>query len=456
MSSSKFVKEGSYWKRIIKNVREKPIEYATVPAVAAFVGISTNYCGVQMLFYPIEYFGSSLKRFENAPYGLFGWQGVVPARTKKMALRLVDIVTRDLLSLREAFGNLDAGEFADLMCQPVEDAIREECGNTWGVILKPALPFILRRVVRKLQGEIEEVLDLPTMVLGAFCRDKEVLVELFQKVGRVELNFLVESGFGFGFLLGLGQMALWAIHPRAWTLPVAGSLVGYVTNWIAIKLLFEPAEPVALGPLTIQGLFESRQKEVSEEFAHFMESRVLSSDMLLDALSNQNEDELFIFLRKQLPYPVPEAVVRAAISAIRNVAANPKEHEEIHAYVTKHLDIEETLSSRLKLLTPANFENLLHPVFQEDEIILIVVGGILGAVAGLVQTSVAFTGPNSRAKAMTMLISSLLGSAAFFMLSDDGNIPDEECKKKHYDAVIDHKPAHIRRKITIVRPTKDA
>lgn len=276
MSTSKFVQQDSYFKRIIKNVREKPIEYATIPAVAAFVGISTNYCGVQMLFYPIEYFGLSLKRFENAPYGIFGWQGVVPARTEKMALRLVDIVTRDLLSLREAFGNLDAGKFADLMYQPVEDAIREECGNSWAVILKPVLPFILRRVVKNLQGEIEEVLDLPTMVLNAFCRDKEVLVELFQKVGRVELNFLVESGFGFGFLLGLGQMCLWAVHPRAWTLPVAGSLVGYVTNWIAIKLLFEPAEPVAIGPLTIQGLFESRQKEVSEEFGKFFSTSTCS------------------------------------------------------------------------------------------------------------------------------------------------------------------------------------
>jgi hypothetical protein len=50
---------------------------------------------------------------------------------------------------------------------------------------------------------------------------------------------------------------------------VAGALVGYVTNWIAIKLLFEPAEPVEIGPLTVQGLFESRQKEVSEEFGQY-------------------------------------------------------------------------------------------------------------------------------------------------------------------------------------------
>jgi hypothetical protein len=73
----------------------------------------------------------------------------------------------------------------------------------------------------------------------------------------VELDFLVESGLGFGFILGLGQMMAWVMKPKPWTLPVsynnymfavlyeekhshhqtqhaikvAGAIVGYVTNW---------------------------------------------------------------------------------------------------------------------------------------------------------------------------------------------------------------------------------
>lgn len=46
----------------------------------------------------------------------------------------------------------------------------------------------------------------------------------------------VQSGLYFGFLLGLGQAAAWTAAPRAWTLPVAGALVGYFTNWLAIKV----------------------------------------------------------------------------------------------------------------------------------------------------------------------------------------------------------------------------
>lgn len=442
--------EISFRTRIIDSIKSNPIEYATIPAVAAFVGISTNYMGVQMLFYPIEYIGSSLKRFENAPYGLFGWQGVVPARTKKMALRLVDIVTRDLLSLSEAFGHLDARTFARLINDPVLDAVREECGSHWAIILKPLLPLILTKVVKELQNEIEDVLDLPKLVLDAFVRDKIVLVELFQKVGRVELDFLVKSGFGFGFLLGLGQMGLWAVAPKPWTLPVAGSVVGYITNWIAIKLLFEPAEAVEIGPLTVQGLFESRQKEVSEEFGHFMEARVLSSPMLLNALTDQNEEELFQFLRRQLPYPIPEKVVRAAMKAIHNVASKPEDHKEIHAYVKLNLDIEDTLSRRLKRLSPKNFEDLLHPVFQEDENILIVVGGVLGAIAGLLQTRVAFSGSSAKAKSLAVLVGSLASSAGFFFFSGFDN-DSSSSRTDDYEAVVDHAPPKLKRHNSMLR-----
>lgn len=45
----------SFFKRIYNEIKSRPIQYATIPSIAAFVGISTNYMGVQMLFYPIEY-----------------------------------------------------------------------------------------------------------------------------------------------------------------------------------------------------------------------------------------------------------------------------------------------------------------------------------------------------------------------------------------------------------------
>ena len=60
----------------------------------------------------------------------------------------------------------------------------------------------------------------------------------------------------------------------------------------------------------------------------------------------------------------------------------PSELPLIHGYVDDALDLTATLKSQLRKLTPAEFEQVLHPVFQEDELTLILVGAILGLAVG--------------------------------------------------------------------------
>ena len=253
--------------------------------------------------------------------------------------------------------------------------------------------------------------------------------------------------FGFGFVLGLAQMGAWAVKPAFWTLPVAGALVGYVTNWIAIKLLFEPAEPVSIGGLfVVQGLFESRQIEVSDEFGDFMSRRVLNSQSLLRDLSEGgDEGDLFKFLRRHLPYPIPEHILTAAVAAIEDIAKNPAKYPEVHAYVAERLDIEDTLSRRLKKLSPTEFEDLLHPVFQEDEITLIATGGLLGLVAGGLQTQLGWGGPGAASKALGTIIFTLASSMGFYTHQKYEEVMDEP--------LASHERPQLRRRETIIRPT---
>ena len=49
------------------------------------------------------------------------------------------------------------------------------------------------------------------------------------------------------------------------------------------------------------------------------------------------------------------------------------------------LRLEPTISEAMAALPSARFERVLHPVFEQDEAILIAVGAALGAVVGLAQ-----------------------------------------------------------------------
>ena len=64
------------------------------------------------------------------------------------------------------------------------------------------------------------------------------------------------------------------------------------------------------------------------------------------------------------------------------LAPPPQELPRLHGYVDETLALKPTLKDNLRKLTPAEFERVLHPVFEEDELTLVLVGAVLGGVVG--------------------------------------------------------------------------
>ena len=73
------------------------------------------------------------------------------------------------------------------------------------------------------------------------------------------------------------------------------------------------------------------------------------------------------------------------IAMKRFISEVPEHIHLIFDYAKQALDIEHTLHSKMSSLPPDEFVGFLRPVFQEDEWKLILVGAILGMVAGFLQ-----------------------------------------------------------------------
>ena len=58
------------------------------------------------------------------------------------------------------------------------------------------------------------------------------------------------------------QALIYLFYKGVWVLPVAGFMVGYATNLIALKLIFSPAEPIELGCYTLQVLLTCAARPV--------------------------------------------------------------------------------------------------------------------------------------------------------------------------------------------------
>jgi hypothetical protein len=65
---------GSLFQKAKQKFKARPGTYLMIPVIAALVGWFTNYLAVQMIFYPIQFWGIPIWRRPEVPLGFLGWQ----------------------------------------------------------------------------------------------------------------------------------------------------------------------------------------------------------------------------------------------------------------------------------------------------------------------------------------------------------------------------------------------
>lgn len=391
-------------------------KYASIPVVAAIVAWATNWLAVQMTFYPLRFIGIP-------PY--LGWQGIIPAKAEKMSAILVDQTLSKIGSVNEFFQQMEPEKIAAHLTRSIQGRIEEYTDEVMAernAVLWENLPLLVRRrvysrarravpqvmdnIVDDISTRVEELVDLKHMISSQMREDKALMVKMFREVGDPEFRFVTNSGLYFGFLFGLIQMPLFILWPNNWILPIGGFLIGTATNWLALNVIFRPVRPVRIGPLRIQGLFLRRQKDVAESFARLTTSEVVTlRNIMYQVINGPRADRTKALIKRHLRPLLEGGVVRTAAQltvgpggyadlkrAVEDKALDLAvvPFEDVEFNRERGVIVERIMRERMQELSSEEFQDLLRPAFQEDEWILILVGGVLSFMAGLVQLLVVF------------------------------------------------------------------
>lgn len=74
-------------------------------------------------------------------------------------------------------------------------------------------------------------------------------------------------------------------------IPVATTFIGWVTNVIAVKMLFYPQKPLNLGLIQIQGVIPKRQRKLASSLAEIIEKELVSVGDLADKFDSMDLGE---------------------------------------------------------------------------------------------------------------------------------------------------------------------
>ncbi|MBB1159048.1 MULTISPECIES: DUF445 domain-containing protein [Amycolatopsis] len=387
--------------------------YVSMPFVAALIGYVTKRVAIEMMFRPLEFVG--IRPF-------LGWQGVVPKHGGRMAAIATDLLTANLLDIEEVFARVDPVIITRELEQPLlravdgiaRDVLEQHHPRLWEVMptlaqellikqVQASAPQLVREFLDEVRDNLDEVLDVRHMTVERLTRDRALLVRLIRETSRPEMTFIARAGIVFGFVLGLVQALVWALTRQPLVLPIFGGAIGLFTDWLAIKMIFLPREPVRLGRVILQGKFQRRRAEVARQYGELVANEVLTVPNLLDALlRGPKSDRLVAMVERAVGHAVDaqvsaaKPVVALAVgaqrlqemkhaAAQRALAELPLTARYAEGYLTEAMDVAKMVEQRMLALTPLEFEGLLRPAFRQDEWKLIAVGGVIGFLVGELQ-----------------------------------------------------------------------
>ncbi|GAA3556480.1 hypothetical protein GCM10022222_45130 [Amycolatopsis ultiminotia] len=387
--------------------------YASMPFIAALIGYVTKRVAIEMMFRPLEFTG--IRPF-------LGWQGVVPKHGGRMAAIATELLTANLLDIKEVFARVDpvlvTGELEQPLLRAVDGIAREVLEKhhprLWEVLptiaqemlikqVQSSTPQLVREFLDEVRDRLDEVLDVRHMTVERLTRDRALLVRLIRETSRPEMTFIARAGIFFGFGLGLVQAVVWAFTREPLVLPLFGGAIGLCTDWLAIKMIFLPREPVRLGRVILQGKFQRRRAEVARQYGELVANEVLTVPNLLDALLRGPKSDRLVGMVERAVGHAVDAQVSAAKPMVTLAVGTQRLQEMKHAaaqralaelpltvryaegYLTEAMDVAKMVEQRMLALTPLEFEGLLRPAFRQDEWKLIAVGGVIGFVVGELQ-----------------------------------------------------------------------
>ncbi len=197
-------------------------------------------------------------------------------------------------------------------------------------------------------------------------------------------------------------------HSNLWALisiPVIAALIGYITNFIAVRMIFRPHKPTRLMGITFHGLVPKRQKEIAASLGAMIERDLFSQHDIHQALqSAETTEEATKFLSEQVELfaqrmisqnPMIGAFLQGPLlDQIKSLLQSqmserfPQFMERVVERVEHRLDVSAIVQSKIEAFDLSKLESLIYEISARELKTIEVLGGVLGFIVGLLQVGI--------------------------------------------------------------------
>jgi uncharacterized membrane protein YheB (UPF0754 family) len=185
--------------------------------------------------------------------------------------------------------------------------------------------------------------------------------------------------------------------------PLLGAAIGWITNWLAVKMLFRPRNPMSILGIKVQGLLPRRQHEIAETVGGIVERELinmkdiraqLESAEVQEGLHQQLEEAIRARLEKFIEglnpmmrgFITPDLLDRITGQITDGIWENlPELLDRCFHTMEDKLRVEHIVREKVDEFDIMRLESIAHEIAAREFKLIEVLGGVLGAVVGVAQ-----------------------------------------------------------------------
>lgn len=182
---------------------------------------------------------------------------------------------------------------------------------------------------------------------------------------------------------------------------IIGGCIGYITNKLAIKLIFRPINPIKIPILNIEilGLIPKRKKEIAKNIGDIIQREFISVDEILENIIDENDKARIVtYIKGKVRIIIEERaiLIPSPIRQMLQVYIENIVEEEFSKYINElskdivhkaqdRINIQEIVENKINELDLYELENIILSIAEKELKHIEVLGLILGFLIGIVQ-----------------------------------------------------------------------
>ena len=186
-------------------------------------------------------------------------------------------------------------------------------------------------------------------------------------------------------------------------LPILAALIGWITNYLAIKMLFHPHQPKKILGLTFQGVFPKRQAQIAEKLGDFVANELFSMQDVAQKIEDlSTQPEVLEEVGKRIEKTIRGKLISAfpmlsmflsdeMIEKVTNLFKGELEDflrvsaQGLAVKIEDSVDVQGLVREKVQAFSSNKIEELLLSFMEQEFRFIEKIGAVLGFLIGCIQ-----------------------------------------------------------------------